>query len=66
VLGGNSFGLLAPVVTGYIVGATGSFNSAFILAGTLALIGAVVSLALARTPIGEVPAPAAAQPRLAG
>jgi hypothetical protein len=43
-----------------------SFNSAFILAGTLALIGAVVSLALARTPIGEVPAPAAAQPRLAG
>jgi dipeptide/tripeptide permease len=66
VLGGNSFGLLAPVVTGYIVEATGSFNSAFILAGTLALIGAAVSLALARTPIGEVPAPAAAQPRLAG
>ncbi|MGA7862544.1 MAG: MFS transporter, partial [Stellaceae bacterium] len=65
VLGGNTFGLLAPIVTGYIVEATGSFNSAFILAGALALIGAVVTLALARTPIGEVRAPAAAQPRLA-
>ncbi len=54
VLGGNTFGLLAPIVTGYLVAATGSFNSAFILAGTLALIGAVVTLALARTPIGEV------------
>jgi len=58
VLGGNTFGLLAPIVTGYIVGATGSFNSAFMLAGALALIGAAVTLALARTPIGEVPAPA--------
>ena len=45
--------------------ATGNFNSAFILAGALALIGAVVTLTLARTPIGEVRAPAAAQPRLA-
>ena len=30
VLGGNTFGLLAPIVTGYIVAATGSFDSAFI------------------------------------
>ena len=59
VLGGNTFGLLAPIVTGYIVEATGSFNSAFILAGALALIGAVVTLALARSPIGEVGVPAA-------
>jgi MFS family permease len=55
VLGGNSFGLLAPIVTGYLVQATGSFDSAFVLAGALALIGATVILALARTPIGEVP-----------
>jgi len=27
VLGGNSFGLLAPIVTGYLVQATGSFDS---------------------------------------
>jgi MFS family permease len=65
VLGGNSFGLLAPIVTGYLVQATGSFDSAFVLAGALALIGATVILALARTPIGEVPPAALAQPKLA-
>jgi len=65
VLGGNSFGLLAPIVTGYLVEATGSFNSAFVLAGALALVGASVTLVLARTPIGEVRAPSIAQARLA-
>ena len=65
VLGGNSFGLLAPIVTGYLVQATGSFDSAFVLAGALALIGATVILALARNPIGEVPPTALAQPKLA-
>jgi MFS family permease len=55
VLGGNTFGLLAPIVTGYLVEATKSFNSAFIAAGVLALIGAVAALGLARGPIGEVP-----------
>jgi MFS family permease len=65
VLGGNSFGLLAPIVTGYLVQATGSFDSAFVLAGALALIGATVILALARTPIGELPPAALAQPKLA-
>ncbi|MCL5044943.1 MAG: MFS transporter [Deltaproteobacteria bacterium] len=53
VLGGNAFGLLAPIVTGYIVAATGSFTSAFVLAGLLALIGAGLSLVLTRHPIGE-------------
>jgi dipeptide/tripeptide permease len=65
VLGGNSFGLLAPIVTGYLVEATGSFNSAFVLAGALALVGASVTLVLARTPIGEVRPPSIAQARLA-
>jgi len=65
VLGGNSFGLLAPIVTGYLVEATGSFNSAFVLAGALALVGASVTLVLARTPIGEVRAPSIAEARLA-
>ena len=32
VLGGNVFGLLAPIVTGYLVEASGSFSSAFIAA----------------------------------
>jgi MFS family permease len=53
VLGGNVFGLLAPIVTGYIVQATGSFASAFILAGVLALIGAALSLAMTRHTLGE-------------
>jgi dipeptide/tripeptide permease len=65
VLGGNSFGLLAPIVTGYLVEVTGSFNSAFILAGALALVGASVTLALVRTPIGEIRAPSIVRGTLA-
>jgi ACS family glucarate transporter-like MFS transporter len=53
VLGGNVFGLLAPIVTGYIVQITGSFSSAFILAGALSLIGAAVSFTLTRYTLGE-------------
>ncbi len=53
VLGGNVFGLLAPIITGYIVAATGSFNSAFILAGALALVGAAVSALLTHHTLGE-------------
>jgi ACS family glucarate transporter-like MFS transporter len=57
VLGGNVFGMLAPIVTGYIVAATGSFNSAFVLAGALALFGAVASASLTYYTLGEaVPA----------
>jgi len=53
VLGGNVFGLLAPIVTGYIVEATGSFGSAFVLAGALSIIGAAVSFMLTRHTLGE-------------
>jgi ACS family glucarate transporter-like MFS transporter len=53
VLGGNVFGLLAPIITGYIVQATGSFSAAFILAGVLTLIGAVVSFTFTRHTLGE-------------
>ena len=59
VLGGNVFGLLAPIVTGYIVQGTGSFTSAFVLAGVLALIGAAFSGLMTYHPLGET-APAAA------
>ncbi len=55
VLGGNVVGLLAPIVPGYIVEATGSFASAFVLAGVLALFGAILSLALTRHTLGEAP-----------
>ncbi len=65
VLGGNVFGLLAPIVTGYIVQATGSFAAAFMLAGLLSLIGATVSFTLTRHTLGEE-TPSALQPGMAG
>jgi MFS family permease len=66
VLGGNSFGLLAPIVTGYVVAATGSFNAAFAVAGALALVGAVAAITLARGTLGEHIPPSRASPRLVG
>jgi ACS family glucarate transporter-like MFS transporter len=66
VLGGNTFGLLAPIVTGYVVAATGSFDAAFVAAGALALIGAVAALALARGTLGAPAGSAPARARLAG
>jgi ACS family glucarate transporter-like MFS transporter len=65
VLGGNSFGLLAPIVTGYVVASTGSFDAAFAVAGVLALVGAVAALALVRGTLGEHVRPSRANPRLA-
>jgi ACS family glucarate transporter-like MFS transporter len=60
-LGGNSFGILAPIVTGYLVTGTGSFTIPFIVCGVLALLGAIVALFGARAPIGEsAPSPAMA------
>ena len=62
VVGGNTFGLAAPIITGYVVQITGSFDNAFFVAGFLPLIGAVATLTLTRRPIVPertvVPAPA--------
>ena len=51
LIGGNLFGTAAPIVTGYVVAATGGFSGAFLIAGTLLLGGAVVIMLGARTPI---------------
>ena len=51
ILGGNAFGLFAPILTGYIVKSTGSFNSAFFLAGGLLFLGAITSLSMTRKPL---------------
>ncbi|MGH7046039.1 MAG: MFS transporter [Stellaceae bacterium] len=64
VLGGNTFGLLAPIVTGYVIAATGSFNAAFVVAGILALVGVVAALTLARGTLGEESLPRLAASRL--
>jgi MFS transporter, ACS family, D-galactonate transporter len=38
---GNIGGLLSPIITGYMVNATGSFAGSFVVAGCMALFGAV-------------------------
>ena len=48
VFGGNICGLIAPIVTGYVVQATGGFTWAFRVAAGLLVVGAVISLALSR------------------
>jgi MFS family permease len=52
ILGGNVFGIMAPIVTGYVVQSTGSFNMAFVVAGALLVFGAATVFVLVRTPIG--------------
>ena len=52
VVGGNLFGLLAPIVTGYVISATGSYDMAFVIAGALLVVGAGSTLLLTRRPIG--------------
>lgn len=53
LIGGNVFGFLAPIVTGYVVQATGRFETAFAVAGGLLVMGALSSWFLTRSPIGE-------------
>jgi cyanate permease len=53
VMGGNIFGLLAPIVTGYVIAVTGSFDMAFVIAGILLVSGAISILTLTRQPIGR-------------
>jgi len=52
VVGGNLFGLMAPIVTGYVIALTGSYDMAFVIAGILLLIGATSVMTLTRRPIG--------------
>jgi dipeptide/tripeptide permease len=49
--GGNIFGLIAPIATGYIIDGTGSYNWAFGTAGNLLVLGAALLLIGARKPI---------------
>jgi ACS family glucarate transporter-like MFS transporter len=51
ILGGNIFGLAAPIVTGYAVASTGGFTVAFAIAGGLLILGSLACLTLTRTPI---------------
>jgi ACS family glucarate transporter-like MFS transporter len=51
MLGGNIFGSLVPIATGYIVKWTGSFDIAFYLAGFLLFVAALVCFTMTRTPL---------------
>lgn len=58
ITGGNIFGLIAPIATGYIIAATGSYDLAFVAGGVLLVAGAVITLTLTHAPIGgDLPAP---------
>ena len=50
-LGGNLFGLIAPIITGYVVSATGGYTWAFRIAALLLVCGAIATLSLSRKPI---------------
>ncbi|MNP57794.1 Major Facilitator Superfamily protein [compost metagenome] len=51
VVGGNLFGMAAPIVTGYVIQATASYNWAFMIAGILLVAGAVIALTMTRKPM---------------
>jgi len=57
VVGGNVFGMVAPIATGYVINMTGSYDWAFGIAGGLLLIGALVVLTMTHRPMlpGEAP-----------
>jgi ACS family glucarate transporter-like MFS transporter len=66
IFGGNTFGVLAPIITGYAVSATGSFTTAFGIAGLLLLVGTTLILALTRNPIDAPTRPTTVRPVTAG
>ena len=53
LFGGNVWGLLAPIVTGYVVSMTGGYDWAFRIAAGLLVLGAVVAIAMSRGRVGS-------------
>jgi MFS family permease len=52
-LGGITFGILGPIVTGYLVSITGNFKVALVLCGGLSVLAAVLVTSLTRRAMGE-------------
>ncbi|MBI3145730.1 MAG: MFS transporter [Pseudogulbenkiania sp.] len=61
----NMMGAVAPIVTGYIVGATQSFSNAFLVAGVVLLVG-VFAFVFLLGAIEPIPEPGKATARPAG
>lgn len=51
LFGGNTFGLAAPIITGYIVASTGGYDWAFRIAAILAVCAGAFSFVMARMPV---------------
>jgi MFS family permease len=49
--GGNLFGLVAPIITGYVVSGTGGYTWAFRIAAALLFRGCLATLGMTRRPI---------------
>ncbi len=60
VLGGNSFGFIAPILTGFIIARTHEYTLSFVLAAALLLVGMLVSWLVVRAPLQPAPSMAAA------
>jgi MFS family permease len=58
IVGGNTFGIAAPIVTGYVIQVTGSYDWGFGIAGLLLVAGATILLTMTRRPIEIAAAPA--------
>jgi ACS family glucarate transporter-like MFS transporter len=52
VVGGNIFGTLAPIVTGYVIADTGSFDATWYFCGALLIVGAMIVMSFTRGPVG--------------
>lgn len=52
-LGGITFGILGPIVTGYLVALTGNFKVALVLCGGLSLVATILVSTLTHRALGE-------------
>jgi ACS family glucarate transporter-like MFS transporter len=52
IIGGNTFGTLAPIVTGYVVANTGGFDATWYFCSALLIVGAVIVMSFTRGTIG--------------
>jgi ACS family glucarate transporter-like MFS transporter len=56
LVGGNIFGIIAPMLTGFIIAWTHEYTMSFVVAGALMLLGIAVSWILVRRPLQPVQA----------
>jgi MFS family permease len=54
VLGGNSFGFIAPILTGFIIARTQEYTLSFVLAAALLVVGMAISWFVVRRPLQPI------------